>query len=239
MAIIRRISAALDAVAYREADPQGGADKLSLAGHAALYRQPALIGSRDWGFVEWIERGAFTPALDDDVRLLFNHDGLPLARTTNSTLALSEDKQGLAFQADLAPVQMSRDLVTLVERGDVSQMSFAFIPGQLKSGRISRDDPEAAGHKGIAIDDSWDGMPYQAVTTVRQLFDVSAVTYPAYEGTDVVVKSDSDTEAEIERVMREVEAARATVAIDISLSTRRASRIGYWVAHTISRGGTR
>jgi HK97 family phage prohead protease len=79
-------------------------------------------------FIERIAPGAFRKTLTEtpDVRLLINHEGLPLARTKNGTLRLKEDDAGLYMDADLPDTQAARDLYTLVERGDVDQMSFAF-----------------------------------------------------------------------------------------------------------------
>lgn len=162
---------------------------IKFEGHAAVFDQATLIGSRSWGFVEWLAPGAFSDVLENDVRFLFNHDGIPLARTTNGTLRLGEDDAGLTVEADLAPVTLSRDLATLIERGDVSQMSFAFIPGQERFGTVDLSDPKAAGHDGIDIPQELDGLPYSVVTKMGQLFDVSAVTYPAYEGTDAALAS--------------------------------------------------
>src|SRR4051794_27693660 len=86
---------------------------LTLTGYAAVYDSL----SEDIGFVERLARNCFAPALkrrDLDVRLLVNHDGLPLARTTNGTLRLSEDSRGLRVEADLADTQAARDLKVLL-----------------------------------------------------------------------------------------------------------------------------
>jgi HK97 family phage prohead protease len=73
--------------------------------------------------------GAFaaTLAKKPDVRLLINHDGLPLARTTSGTLKLREDKRGLHFEAELDATDPDvQRILPKVQRGDLSQMSFAF-----------------------------------------------------------------------------------------------------------------
>ena len=114
------------------------------------------------GFREFIAPGAFEGRLEDDVRFLINHDGLPLARTTNGTLRLSVDEKGLKYEAKLNPnVSTSRDLIELLKDGTINQSSFAFI----------------------VEDDSWemkDGMNVRTINKVSRLYDVSAVTYPAY-----------------------------------------------------------
>ena len=78
------------------------------------------------GFVEYIAPGAFDGRLEDDVRFLINHDGLPLARTTNNTLRLSVDERGLRYEADMPETTLANDLITLLRNGTISQSSFAF-----------------------------------------------------------------------------------------------------------------
>ena len=189
MSKIRRTSSIGDLSVARAKQEDEADASLTFRGHAAVFNQATLIGSVRWGFVEWIERGAFAPVLDDDVRLLINHDGVPLARTTNDTLKLSEDKVGLVAEADLAPVQLSRDLATLVERGDITQMSFAFYPGEERVGTIDLGN-RAKDSLPKDIPEEWDGLPFRAVTKMSRLFDVSPVTYPAYEGTDAEMVSE-------------------------------------------------
>ena len=133
-------------------------DKMQVAGYGAVFNsQSNDLG----GFVEYIAPGAFEGRLNDDVRFLVNHDGLPLARTTNNTLRLSVDDKGLRYEADLANTSISRDLVELLKDGTVSQSSFAFT----------------------VEDDSWesrDGVNVRTINKVSRLYDVSSVTYPAY-----------------------------------------------------------
>lgn len=113
------------------------------------------------GFVEYIAPGAFDGRLEDDVRFLINHDGLPLARTTNNTLRLSVDERGLKYEADMPETTLANDLITLLRNGTISQSSFAFT----------------------VEDDSWrneDGKNIRTINKVSRLYDVSSVTYPAY-----------------------------------------------------------
>lgn len=145
-------------------------DTVTLDGHGAVFNS----FSEDMGFREIIRPGAFSATLkkNPDVRFLINHDGLPLARTTSGTLSLTEDKIGLRFNAKLdARDPDVQRLVPKVERGDVSQMSFAFR----------------------TITDAWrveDGVDVRELLELDlQDGDVSAVTYPAYQQTDIAVRS--------------------------------------------------
>ena len=136
---------------------------MRMAGYAAVFNEASL----PLPFIEKIAPGAFSKTLQEtpDVRLLANHEGLPMARTKNGTMRLYEDETGLYFEAELADTQEARDLYTLVARGDVDQMSFAF--------RVIRQN--------------WSKDRTERTLTEVSLADgdVSIVTYPAYPATSV------------------------------------------------------
>lgn len=136
---------------------------MRLSGYAAVFNDSSV----PLPFKESIAPGAFRKTLTEtpDVRLLVNHTGLPLARTKNGSLTLSEDERGLYFSAELADTQEARDIHTLIARGDVDQMSFAF--------RVIRQ--------------KWSEDRSRRVLTEVSLSDgdVSVVTYPAYPTTSV------------------------------------------------------
>lgn len=147
-----------------------GSDTFTVRGHAAVFGR---LSENLGGFRERIAPGAFSRILDSapDVRLLFNHDGLPLARTTAQTLELREDPQGLHVWARLdARRTDAADLRYALERGDVSQMSFAFRVSPEHDVRDGEDD---------------EGTPIYEVREVSDLLDASIVSYPAYPQTDV------------------------------------------------------
>jgi len=136
---------------------------MRLAGYAAVFNESSV----PLPFKESIAPGAFRKTLTEtpDVRLLINHEGLPLARSKNGTLKLNEDDRGLYFEAELADTTEARDIYKLVERGDVDQMSFGF--------RVIRQ--------------KWSDDRSRRVLTEVSLADgdVSVVTYPAYPTTTV------------------------------------------------------
>ena len=134
-------------------------DKPTVVGYGAVFNSE----SNDLGgFREYIAPGAFDGRLEDDVRFLVNHDAnLILARTTNGTLRLSVDEKGLRYEADMPNTSTARDLMELLKNGTISQSSFAFT----------------------VEEDSWevkDGMNIRTIDKVSRLYDVSSVTYPAY-----------------------------------------------------------
>jgi HK97 family phage prohead protease len=175
----RRIT--LDSVEVR-ADATG--DEIRVNGHAAVWDKPAWIGPPKFGFSERFQPGAFKESINGgaDVRYLFNHNpDAVLARTKSGTLRLGEDASGLTVDADLAPTSIGRDLAILMSRGDVNQMSVGM---QVLEDRWE----EASGN---------DGNLYEQRTIIRaKLFDVSAVTYPAYEDTDAGLR-DADLAREL------------------------------------------
>lgn len=147
-----------------------------LRGHAALFN---TLSEDLGGFREQIAPGAFAEAIGrDDVRLLINHEGLPLARSLSGTLSLSEDARGLAFEAELE--ESDPDVLRLLpklSRGDVNQMSFGFSV--------------KPGGQDWAKDD--EGRTVRTLKKLR-LFDVSVVTFPAYQQTDVALRELRDWE---------------------------------------------
>jgi HK97 family phage prohead protease len=143
--------------------------EIRVSGYAAVFGEETNIGGM---FTESIARGAFKKAIDrqDDVVFLINHDGLPLARTRSGTLKLSEDERGLFMEASLDMEDPDvRSIVPKMKRGDLDKMSFAFIPDRQE------------------WDDSGD-MPRRTIQDLR-LYDVSIVTTPAYDGTEIGLRS--------------------------------------------------
>jgi hypothetical protein len=135
-----------------------------LTGYAAVFNS---MSEDLGGFREVILPGAFAQAVrEDDVRALWNHDpNYVLGRNRSGTLTLSEDDHGLPIDVKPPDTQWARDLMVSIGRGDVTQMSFGFsVTGQ----RWEKED----------------GEDVRYLTSVR-LFDVSPVTYPAYQATEV------------------------------------------------------
>lgn len=147
-------------------------------GHAAVYGQRANIGDM---FYEVIQPGAFDRADLSDVALYLNHniDALPMARSRvssiKSTMKVTPDERGLHIQANLDTEnnQDAKALCSAIKRGDISGMSFAFL--------IS--DEEWA--------DMDAPMPTRTIKSIAKVFEVSAVTYPAYTATDISARSGS------------------------------------------------
>jgi HK97 family phage prohead protease len=142
-------------------------------GHAAVFGESYVLADyQDFKVVEKIKAGAFARAIMEkqDVRALLNHDAnFVLGRTKAGTLTLKEDRRGLFFDCLPPDTAAGRDVRTLIERGDISGCSFAF------SATKQTRTEEIVGKQTVVT---------RLIEDV-DLFDVSVVTYPAYESTDV------------------------------------------------------
>jgi HK97 family phage prohead protease len=158
-------------------------DVRTIVGYAAVFNSEAVIAGM-WR--EKIMPGAFAKALPkSDIRALFNHDpNFVLGRNGSKTLRLKEDDKGLRTEIVLPDSQTVRDLVVApMDRGDITGMSFQVI--------IGRD--------GAKWDDSEKGkLPLRTIHSFAEIFDVSVVTFPAFEA----------TEAELRSVTAEIDALR-------------------------------
>jgi HK97 family phage prohead protease len=186
------------------AEPRQDGEGRKLVGYAALFNTPADIAGM---FREQIAPGAFSEAIGrDDVRALVNHDAnMVLGRNKANTLRMSEDEKGLRVEIDMPDTQMARDLGVSMERGDINQMSFGFIARQQE----------------------WDDDEDPPLRTIRaaELFDVSVVTYPAYEETEVGLRSLQHYRQKHETPTATVSAAtRARLRAKSTLASRLAGR---------------
>ena len=163
----------------------------TLVGYAAVFNREATIAGF---FREQIAPGAFDAAIrEDDVRALFNHDpNYVLGRTTSGTLTLSQDDDGLRYEADPPDTQWARDLMVTVGRGDVNQSSLGF-----EVVREEWTNPETRAE-----------LPLRTILEPR-LFDVSPVTYPAYEETSAEARSHAEALRSAEQTLAKASADEA------------------------------
>jgi uncharacterized protein len=175
-----------------------GAVKVS--GYAAVFNQAADIGGF---FQEIIHPGAFRAAIGrDDVSFLINHTGLPLARTRSGTLILAEDNHGLKIDSalDATDPDVAR-IVPKMKRGDLDKMSFAF--------RATRQEWDETGT-----------IPVRHVYEV-ELFDVSIVTDPAYDGTEIGLRSLEKHREQIRKAQNfHAASARLRMKMNLALKER-------------------
>ncbi len=150
-------------------------------GHAAVFDALSEPMRSGYGvFVEQIKRGAFKSVLRQvdgggmNVRMLLNHNPDHLLATTKAgTMRLQEDPKGLLVEANVAPTSVGRDIKILSDRGDLTGMSMGF--------RVGRGNSKMEAHP-----------EYGRLRTIRSfqfLRDVGPVTSPAYNQTDLSMRS--------------------------------------------------
>lgn len=150
--------------------------KRTLVGYAAIWNSDTTIGDY---FIERIAPGAFSKAIRGDILALYDHDmGRVLGRTKSKTLRLAEDAKGLAVEIDVPDTSDGNDLWTLVERGDVSGMSFAF--------RATKQEWDDTGE-----------IPHRTIIEA-ELYEVTATASPAYPDTTLAQRSLESARAEAE-----------------------------------------
>lgn len=144
-----------------------------IVGYAAIFNS---LSEDMGGFREVIRHGAFAQALAGaDVRALVNHDrNLVLGRNKAGTLRLAEDSRGLRYEVDPPDTQFARDVQESVRRGDISGSSFRFYMAEDGSGQVWRSEPSGV---------------IREITAFAAIDDVSVVTYPAYQATEVSIRS--------------------------------------------------
>lgn len=176
----------------------------TISGYAAVYHRAEDPGTQYQlmdSYYERIKPGAFDRALAEsqDVRALFNHDpNHVLGRTASGTCRLSCDSVGLRYEVDLPNTQVARDLAESVSRGDVSGSSFAF----------------SVNKEGQDIERAKDGMTYRNIVDA-DLYDVSVVTYPAYESATSGIRSAENVQEATEALdawQREQDAVKVRLA---------------------------
>lgn len=151
-------------------------------GYAAKFNERTAIGNPlRWGFYEEVAPSAFTKTLQEaDVRFLVDHDTrLLVARTSADDLRLSTDRTGLAVVADLdTELSYVRDLVRNLEKRRITGMSFGF--------EVVKDD--WATETVETNDGNTTEVEVRTLLEVK-LWEVSAVTFPAYDSTEAAVRS--------------------------------------------------
>jgi len=156
-----------------------GDQPAKLVGYASVIDVWTTLYSSPYGEVrEIIRPGSFRNAIasGQDVRALIDHDSSQIiGRTKSGTLRLTEDETGLRFECDLPDTSIARDLAENIRLGNISQCSFAFVP--------------RSGGETVTIRQE-NGKDVQEIEiTDVDLYDVSVVTYPAYQSTSVSLRA--------------------------------------------------
>lgn len=150
----------------------------TLSGVAHSFGTRTKMGDR---YIEFA-RGAFDAALKaSNVRAFWNHDDrLLLGSQQSGTVRVSAEDDGLHYAIEVPQTTYGDDMLALIDRGDLSGMSFGIIPGQVKTSRAP------------------DGKQVVTHLSVKDLFEVSPVSMPAFtEGTSIARHSASSQDGSV------------------------------------------
>lgn len=157
-------------------------------GYASTFDEPYTLYEDDyWRFNEVVDSKAFENTDMSDVIMQYNHEGRVFARISNNTLKVEPDERGLLIEANLGGTELGRQLFEEIEGGYTNKMSFGFTV----DGEDYLDTKDEDG-KALTV---------RTIKSVRKLYDVSAVSIPANDGTSISVRSLVD--GEIERLQAE------------------------------------
>ena len=172
-----------------------GDERRIVTGYASTFDEPYVLYDGDgWKYLEVVDRGAFDDTDMSDVIMQYDHRGRVFARTRNNTLTVTPDDKGLFIEADLGGTEIGRELYEEIRGGYTDRMSFGFtVNGEYEESRKTDE--------GIRI-------YIRHITSVQKLYDVSAVSLPANDGTsieaDATTRSIGNlTDGVIERIQAE------------------------------------
>ena len=181
-------------------------EELIVEGYATTFDEPYHLYFFDdergrHEVFEQVDRNAFNDADMSDVILQYDHEGRVFARLSNGTLELSQDDHGLKVRANLGGTQIGRGLYEEIKGGYTNKMSFGFT--------VAEDNIESMN----------DGNFIRTIRKVGKLFDVSAVSYPQNNFTEISARS------HCEGVIAEIEAERLRAEEEVRLKEERMEKL--------------
>lgn len=186
--------------------PDEEEQKYIVEGYATTFNEPyVLMRGKDYEFREQVDPHAFDECDMSDCIMQYDHEGRVFARVRNNTLELVIDKHGLLIRADLGGTEEGRKLYEEIKGGYTDRMSFGFT--------VTKDEVTEI-HE--------DGQPDVYLRTIKEigkLYDVSAVSLPANDGTEISARSYCDgviAAREAERLL-EAEELRKRKKLELDL----------------------
>lgn len=184
----------LGQIELRSEQLDDGESRYIVEGYASTFEPYKLLTIDGVDYYERIEPTAFENTDMSDVVFLRDHEGRVLARTKNDTVQLNVDNIGLYTRTDLGKTGASREMFEDIEARNYTQMSFSFV--------VDKDDYDEATHTRV-------------IKSIRKLYDISAVAFPANPGTDIgvsmrdyfdgVIEAERAERLEAERRAKEIE----------------------------------
>lgn len=178
-------------MAVREAEAESEeTEDMTVEGYATTFNEPyTLYEDNDIIYREQVDPDAFAETDMDDVIMQYDHEGRVFARTANETLSLNVDDKGLFIRANLGGTEIGRNLFEEIRGGYTDKMSFGFI--------VDKDEEL----KTEAEDGRVDVL--RTITGISKLYDVSAVSIPANNGTSIGAETRSLIDGAINQIQTE------------------------------------
>ena len=153
--------------------------QMIVEGYATTYNQPyTLFREKDMIVREQVDPCAFDGTDMTDVIMQYDHEGRVFARVKNGTLELESDEHGLKIRANLGGTEIGRQLFEEIQGGYTNKMSFGFTVADQKRTRSK--------------DEEGNTVVLRTITRIGKLFDVSAVSLPANDATEISARSIGD-----------------------------------------------
>ena len=176
--------------------------QMIVEGYATTFNQPYVLWENpDYTVREQVDPHAFDEADMSDVIMQYDHVGRVFARIRNGTLTVTPDEHGLKIRARLDGTELGRQLYEEIKGGYTDRMSFGFTVE--KAQRVETDDT-VTGHTDVL----------RTIVAIRKLYDVSAVSLPANDQTEISARMLSDgliAELEQERLAKEARARKIQI----------------------------
>ena len=174
----------------RALEPGEETEEMRVEGYASTFNEPYTLYEDEWiVYREQVAPNAFDDADMGDVILQYDHAGRVFARISNGTLSVETDDKGLLVDADLGGTELGRQLFEEIRGGYTDKMSFGFT--------VASDEE--------LLTDLEDGRRdyLRTITGIAKLYDVSAVSIPANDGTSIGVSTRGRIDGAIEEVRAE------------------------------------
>ena len=175
----------IDKREYRKIDAalmetrKGEAGEMVVEGYATTFNQPyELMRDKNVIVNEQVDAGAFAETDMSDTIMQYDHEGRVFARVKNGTLEITPDEHGLRVRANLGGTEIGRQLFEEIAGGYTNKMSFGFTV----TGQKRERSKDAEGNTVIL----------RTITKVGRLFDVSAVSLPANDATEISSRAIGD-----------------------------------------------
>lgn len=178
-------------MAVREAEAESEeTENMTVEGYATTFNEPyTLYEDNDIIYREQVDPDAFAETDMDDVIMQYDHEGRVFARTANETLSLNVDDKGLFIRANLGGTEIGRNLFEEIRGGYTDKMSFGFI--------VDKDEETRSNAEDGRVD------VLRTITGISKLYDVSAVSIPANNGTSIGAETRSLIDGAINQIQTE------------------------------------